>query len=125
MSDVSSSGPLFDGRFQAGMLEITAEIVDKLAVEGQRRWLAGLDATLRRPTGAYRSRIDHQSSATKARVHDNRVIYGPWLEGTGSRNKTTRFKGYANARRAAQLLDAGAVHLAEDVVRRNIGKLGG
>ena len=107
------------------MRGITADIVERLAVEGERRWLTGLAATLRKPTGAYVSRIDHQSSATRSRVHDNRAIYGPWLEGTGSRNKTTRFKGYANARKATQQLEAGAPHLAEQVIREHLSELGG
>jgi hypothetical protein len=122
---VTMSGPLFDGRAQRAMRGITADIVERLAVEGERRWLAGLTATLRKPTGAYVSRIDHQSSATRSRVHDNRGIYGPWLEGTGSRNKTTRFKGYANARKATQQLEAGAPHLAEQVIREHLSELGG
>ena len=28
------------------------------------------------------------------RIDDGNVVYGPWLEGTSSRNQTTRFKGY-------------------------------
>lgn len=122
---VTMSGPLFDGRAQRAMRDITGDIVERLAIEGERRWLSGLNATLRKPTGAYIARIDHQSSATRARVHDNRGIYGPWLEGTGSRNATTRFKGYANARKATQQLDAGAAALAEQVIREHLSELGG
>lgn len=122
---VTMTGPLFDGRAATAMRGITADIVERLATEGQRRWLVGLRATLRKPSGAYESRIDHQSSTTRARVHDNRTIYGPWLEGTGSRNATTRFKGYANARKAAQQLDAGATALADQVIREHLSELGG
>src|SRR5688500_15489716 len=32
-------------------------------------------------------------------------VYGPWLEGIGSRNNTTRFKGYHAFRKAADALD--------------------
>lgn len=35
-------------------------------------------------------------------VHADNVIYGSWLEGTSSRNQTTRFKGYHLFRRATQ-----------------------
>lgn len=120
------SGPLFNGRAQAAMAEIVDEISGALATEGERRVLANLDATLRRPTGAYRARVTKYGPvAGQARVHDRNGIYGPWLEGTGSRNRTTRFKGYANWRRATQQLQRGAKPLAEEVIRRNIGKLGG
>lgn len=122
---VTFSGPLFDGRAQAAMPGIVAEVADKLGTEGKRRVLLGLDATLVRPTGAYRSRITKYANGGQARVHDNRGIYGPWLEGTGSRNRTTRFKGYRNFRTATQQLNRGARPLAENVIAQNIGKLGG
>ncbi|MCH7953871.1 MAG: hypothetical protein IIC25_08280 [Chloroflexi bacterium] len=38
-------------------------------------------------------------------IHDSNVIYGSWLEGTSSRNQTTRFKGYSMFRRATQQLN--------------------
>lgn len=121
---VTFSGPLFDGRAQAAMDDIVADVADKLGTEGQRRVLLGLDATLRRPTGAYRSRITKYANAGQARVHDNRGIYGPWLEGIGSRNKTTRFKGYRNFRNATQQLNRGAKALADNVIAQHIDKMG-
>jgi hypothetical protein len=41
------------------------------------------------------------------------AAYGPWLEGTGSRNQTTRFKGYHGYRLAAQELEAEAGVIAD------------
>jgi len=37
---------------------------------------------------------------TLARVSDGGYLYGPWLEGTSQRNKSTRFKGYGTFRKA-------------------------
>lgn len=108
------------------MAEIRDEVAGKLITEAQRRWLAGLDATLRHPTGAYRSRITpYGPRAGQGRVHDQQCVYGPWLEGTGSRNRTTRFKGYRNARNVTSVLNAAAPALAEHVVAQNLHKLGG
>jgi hypothetical protein len=45
------------------------------------------------------------------------ATYGPWLEGTGSRNETTRFKGYHGYRKAAQELDRVAGDLADVAIR--------
>jgi hypothetical protein len=124
--NVTFSGPLFDGRAQKTMDDIVVSISRRLADEGKRRVLTGLDATLRKPTGAYRSRVaTYVSGDGQARVHDNRGIYGPWLEGTGSRNRRTRFKGYRNWRTAAQQLRDGAKPLAQEIIRRNIAGLGG
>ena len=123
---VTFSGPLFDGRAQAAMPEIVDAVSGALGTEGKRRVLAGLDATLKRPTGAYRRRIAlYGPTQGQARVHDNRGIYGPWLEGTGSRNRTTRFKGYRNFRTATQVLQRAAKPLAQHVIDRHIHKLGG
>lgn len=47
------------------------------------------------------------------------AIYGPWLEGTGSRNQTTRFKGYSSFRKTAQWLDKEK----GGVLRAHVGRL--
>lgn len=122
---VRVTGPLFDGRGQQGLDDIAEETAFELGRAGEDMVLAGLDRTLRNPTGAYRSRITMYARGPQARVHDQMGIYGPWLEGTGSRNKTTRFKGYRNFRQATQYLDRLAADIANRVVRENIGKLGG
>jgi hypothetical protein len=123
---VTVSGPLFDGRAARALDELPDQIASVIASEGERRVKLGLDATLRKPTGAYRSRVTHlRVSAGRAVVSDQNSIYGPWLEGTGSRNRTTRFKGYRNWRSATQQLKAGAPALARNIVAANLHKMGG
>lgn len=123
---VTESGPLFDGSAAKIIKGWTGEIAGKLGTEAERRVLANLDGSLRHPTGAYRARITlYGPIGGMSRVHDRMGIYGPWLEGTSSRNRTTRFKGYANFRRAAQQVDRGAVALAENVIKQRIHELGG
>ncbi len=84
-----------------------------------------LRSSLRNPTGFYQSRIRSEPSGTAWTVNDGGVIYGAWLEGVGSRNRTTRFKGYSSFRRAAQALQREAPVIAErevaDAVRRITG----
>lgn len=122
---VTATGPLFDGRVERGIVAAANDAAGKLGTEGERRWKANLDASLRKPSGAYRKRIKlYGPMAGQSRVHDQLGIYGPWLEGTGSRNATTRFKGYAAARKATQELESGAVHLVEEVVKRHLEGLG-
>jgi hypothetical protein len=75
-----------------------------------------LHRVLRRPTGYYESRVHHDRATPDGwKVTDGGVIYGHWLEGTGSRNRTTRFKGYATFRRMAAALQDNAGHLADQV----------
>lgn len=61
----------------------------------------------------------------RSTIGDGGLIYGPWLEGTGSRNKTTRFKGYRTFRRIGQELDRRARLIADDMLPRLINKLNG
>jgi KDO2-lipid IV(A) lauroyltransferase len=46
-------------------------------------------------------------------VTSDLATYGPWLEGTGSRNLTTRFKGYHTFRLVSQQVDEEAGPVAE------------
>lgn len=56
-------------------------------------------------TGHYRRSIHQEmKSDTMGIISDGGVIYGPWLEGTSSRNQSTRFKGYSSFRKTAQWL---------------------
>jgi hypothetical protein len=57
---------------------------------------------------------------------DRAIIYGHWLEGTGTRNRTTRFKGYFMWRRAFQYMErVGALKVAEPIVARAVRALNG
>ena len=56
-------------------------------------------------TGHYRRSLHAKVSNLAGRIDDGNVIYGSWLEGTSSRNQTTRFKGYSSFRRTAQYLN--------------------
>jgi hypothetical protein len=55
--------------------------------------------------------------ATDIAVTTDLASYGPWLEGTGSRNDTTRFKGYHGFRIATQELVKTAGTTADSVFK--------
>lgn len=122
---VTFSGPAFDGRGQQVMNDIVEATTIAIGQHGEREVHANLRGSLRNPTGAYQQRITLYTSAGRGQVHDRQGVYGPWLEGTGSRNKTTRFKGYASFRRATQQLDRQAKEITERVIREHLAKLGG
>ncbi len=112
MADVELRGPLFDGRFDAAVSDYLDAAENEISFEGAMMVRENLDPVLQHPTGYYESHIRPDGP----RVWDGGVIYGPWLEGTGERNKTTRFKGYATFRRTAQQLQNRAVDIAERVL---------
>jgi hypothetical protein len=113
---VTFHGPLFDGRadvaLEAFPIAAAAAIGDAAYLDIRRT----LGRVLRNPTGFYESRVQHTMAGDQGFVHDSNVIYGPWLEGTGSRNATTRFKGYHTFRLVTQRIDARCVDIAQGVL---------
>lgn len=121
--DVTVSGPLFDGRAQRAADRYCEDARDEIAEFGEEIALREMGMSFRHPTGYYESRVttDVVSSDT-ARVHDQGVIYGPWLEGVGSMNfPVTRFRGYWHWRKAKQAVAARGQQIAEHTLARHIG----
>jgi len=121
--DVTKSGPLFDGVapdvIKAAQDEIEQEIGDYTVDKIQNE----LSSVLVNPTGYYRSRVTTNRQADDISVTDGGVVYGPWLEGVGSRNKSTRFKGYSTFRRITQRVQSEVGPIAERVMSKYIGRL--
>lgn len=116
-------GPLFDGRAPVELERACDEIRDDVAAQGWANVRTNLDQSLRNPTPYYETQIANDLRGDARVIHDRGIIYGPWLEGTGSRNRTTRFKGYASFRRAAQQLEGQVTAIAERTIERAISRL--
>lgn len=86
-----------------------------------------LDDVLVTQTPFYATQIVSNRASYSRIVTDSNVIYGPWLEGVGSRNyPTTRFKGYHTFRYVTQGLKSKAGPYAEGVLRNGfLGELNG
>lgn len=104
----SQNGPLFDSRSTRAL----EDFADELEAEGAEFALDHIRGTFhssfKEPTGYYESNVRIRNTSTGHEVWDGGQagpVYGPWLEGVGSRNNTTRFKGYHAFRKAAQALD--------------------
>ncbi len=123
MTDVRMSGPLFDGRARIAASEYVQQLKQDVTDEGVELVQGQLDVVLRNPTGHYRSRIQTDRSKRDWRVWDRREVYGPWLEGTGERNKTTRFKGYATFRLMTQALDRQVLPIAKRTLPRFLRRM--
>ncbi|GAB3156227.1 hypothetical protein GCM10027258_62340 [Amycolatopsis stemonae] len=123
MADVIISGPFFDDRNHTARQAMEDEALDRVGGQGLADVHLNLDTSIRHPTPYYETQITSERSGDDQIVHDRGIIYGPWLEGTGSRNRTTRFKGYASFRRAAQTLDAKVPNLLVPIVDRCVERL--
>ena len=82
-------------------------------------------AHFRRPRPVYWNKVHAKPRADYHVVTDGGVIYGAWLEGTGSRNETTRFKGYWSFRTATQSLRASVPVIVAPIVRDLCEELNG
>ncbi len=97
-------GPVFDGRARRLMRAYTDDVVDDVALQYGITVVDELKRVVRNPTPYYWTRIQVDRVGTDRVVTDGGVVYGPWLAGVSSRNKTTRFKGYQHWRRATERL---------------------
>lgn len=124
-STVILSGPIFDARGQVDMAKICNAIEVDVANAGQQMVHSHLVQFIRHPTPYYWTKIETRANpeGPGRSIWDSFVVYGPWLEGVGSRNRTTRFKGYAAFRIEATLLQRRAVDIAQRAVSRLIGEL--
>jgi hypothetical protein len=120
---VRTHGALFDGRSR----RIFSEFERDLEEDGAEWALDHIRGTFhthfKQPTGYYESHVHIRNSTHGLRVEDggnNGPVYGPWLEGVGSRNNTTRFKGYHAFRNAAQALQQRFEGMGERLLSRNV-----
>ena len=114
MNDVITIGPIFDGRAEAELERYVSDLKETLGNEGVNRVRAHLDSVLRHQTGRYVAGVHTDRSVGDLAVRDAQVVYGPWLEGVGSRNSpATRFPGYHTFRIVGQDLDRAAEGIAE------------
>lgn len=98
-----------------GMADAEKELLD-LAYQDIDRTL---NQVLRRQTPHFRL----QTKIVSNRVENN-VIYGPWLEGTGSRNRTTRFKGYFTFRKVASRIRSKKDYVTDRAITRALRQAG-
>ncbi len=104
---VGLRGPIFGAAAALAVRRAGGDIISDLVAFGEREVKLQLVPGHGLITGHYRRSINGEvKSSSQGLIHDSGVIYGPWLEGVGRRNKTSRFKGYQMFRKARQKLRA-------------------
>jgi hypothetical protein len=102
------SGPFFERR-DSIMRGIIADLEKETAKFGRGIVLYNLVTSIKDPTPIYWTRlyVDQSADGVGTAIHDDyQIVYGPWLEGVGSRNfPVTRFRGYSSFRKAAQTIE--------------------
>lgn len=117
-------GPILDGTAGLIVSQYLDEAKEQIAQDAYDQVQQELAHVLRHPTGNYQGHIQVETRMDSRLVNDSGIVYGPWLEGVGSRNRSTRFKGYATFRRIGDAVERGAKARAEAILQRYIGRLG-
>lgn len=121
---VSRHGPVFDGRADKAVDDAARDIESRTAYFGAALIRSRMDRTFRHQTPYYRLQNQARREGAHWKISDNGVIYGPWLEGVGSRNRTTRFKGYSNYRRSLQEIQRHMDEIAGGIVGQHLHEVG-
>ena len=121
---VAQKGAVFDAAGTKSMAASTVVAInDAIATEGVSLVRAHLDRSLQKPTGYYRSKIIVDRRKIYRGITDQGGIYGGWLEGVTSRNKTSRFKGYRTFRLVKQELAQRSTAIAAPLVAQFINDM--
>lgn len=119
-------GPLFDDAAPEIINGWLNDVKNDIANEGVTVLRSFVMDESGRATGWYQSQVQTSELLEfhNIRIHDP-VIYGPWLEGSSKRNRSTRFKGYHLWRITAQELNVRAPQIADAKMPELIQLLGG
>ena len=110
-------GPLFDMRARRAFDDFRDELERESAEWVLDHIKNTFHTHFKNPTGFYESNVRIRNDNE---VWDGGVagpVYGPWLEGVGSRNNTTRFKGYHAFRNAAMALEQRIEDMGDRIFR--------
>jgi hypothetical protein len=122
---VTCSGPLWDGAADAAVEDVCDDIKTEVGDTGLDILESVLTASIRVNTGLYLSQLVSEDRGWETVINDGDWIYGPWLEGTGSRNApVTRFGGYHSAVETTGVLNGGVAEaIAETVLKRHLPRM--
>jgi len=91
---------------------------EKIADETLRRVHLRQSIDFKVRTGYYERHTVVRDLGSAHLIHDSDVVYGPWLEGVGSRNfPSTRFKGYSIMRKTTRAMQDRSVVIGDRSVR--------
>jgi hypothetical protein len=92
--NVTTSGPLFDGRAARAVRDFCNEFPQRFAEDSVKDLHGRFQRVFKHPTGAYQSQVRAKRLRPGTSAITSDSPYGPWLEGAGSRNQKSQFKGY-------------------------------
>lgn len=126
------SGPLFDGRADRAVYDFL-DAVKKETAEIGRDWIRidaeGMNRSGRGGTGRASAGVVIKGSRFNDQIINGAIREGeyswPWLEGTSSRNASTRFKGYHAFRKNRVKLRRNWPEIARHLLPKYLPLMGG
>lgn len=128
--EVDTNGPFFTGAYQKELMQALDDAKKDVAELGMNRIEDRVSARSKNSRGGYagslRTEIVKPFNDQRIHLAYPAVVYGPWIEGTSSRNNTTRFRGYKVFRLTKNWLRKQATPLMQEkiddfVARMNSG----
>lgn len=123
--EVKETGPIFDGRADAAVARFTRDATKTITQVGTQMVKLKFASRIRVNTGRFLGRITGEVSGTIGRIYTKFILYGYWLEGVGSQNATTRFKGYWGYRETGLELDSRSAEILKPLIDKMIREMEG
>lgn len=118
--DVKVRGPFADTRATRWLMDTADDAEEEVGERASALIHARLRGVLQHPTGRYESTVRAVRKTGDMVVDGEGTVYGRWLEGTSTRNDSTRFKGYVTFR----IVGAQTDREAEPITERQVRQLG-
>lgn len=123
--ETRASGPLFDGRAKAAVERFTRDGTSVLTRVGTEMVKFKYASRIQVNRNRFLGRITGEVNGSVGQIYTKFILYGYWLEGVGSRNATTRFKGYWAYRDSYIELDARSREILQPLIDKMIREMGG
>jgi hypothetical protein len=118
-------GPIYSRAADRAAHDYCDELEDDVADFALGELRSEFHRYFRHPTGYYEAHVRIRAAGPDKVISDGGVVYGPWLEGVGSRNfPATRFKGYSIFRRVFQRVERKANVIAARLMPRYLRRMG-
>lgn len=114
-------GPISSGAIHQHARDYEADVAKAIADEGLDMVRESLNATLRVQTPVLMRGVGSKKLAwNRWEIHSHKNIpYAHWIEGTGSMNPVTRFKGYHNFALTEERLKQKRGNISRKILKRH------